>query len=92
MTGLYRDLLPEDVAENTRRHRLHMFSPPARITTPILEYVMSKQTRNHLASMDPERLAQLQADWAEGEAANSISEPISADIRERARIEWEQSK
>ena len=81
MTGLYANRLPDDVRETVRVNRL-------RIETPILEYVMSKQTRRHLASMDPERLAKLQADWADGEAANSISEPISPEIKALADKEW----
>lgn len=47
------------------------------------------KARRHLASLSPERRAQLEQEWAEAEFHR---EPISADIREHARIEWEQSK
>lgn len=47
------------------------------------------KARRHLASLSPERRAQLEREWAEAEFHR---EPISAELRERARIEWEQSK
>lgn len=44
------------------------------------------KARRHLAAMDPARRARLEDEWA---AAEFHREPISAELRERARIEWE---
>lgn len=94
----YASLLPEDVRENTRRHRTDWAAPfhPAddlRVHTPIVKARVPRKDRQHLAEMSAERRAQLEADWIAGEAAvPSCAEPISAELRERARIEWEQSK
>lgn len=95
-TGAFEALIPEDVRENVRQHRINWearYHPldDLRVTTPVLEYVQSKQTREHLASMDPERRAQLERDWAEG-ARNPHGEPISDALRARAAAEWENSK
>ena len=98
MIGLYLDKLPEDVRENTRRHRTDWAAPfhPAddlRVHTPIVKARVPRKDRQHLAAMTPERRAALEAEWMAGEnAVPSCAEPISADIRALARIEWEQSK
>lgn len=93
MTGLYSPLIPEDVKECVRKHRTNWdarYHPldDLRVKTPVLEYVQSKQTREHLASMDAEYRAQLERDWAEG-ARNPHGDPISDALRARARLEWE---
>lgn len=92
--GLYADILPDDVKNRVREHRTNWdarFQPSdnLRITTPILEFVMSKQTRADLNAMAPEYRARLEREWAE--AAGVTGEPISAELRERARLEWENS-
>lgn len=60
--GIYLEKLPQDVRENTRRHR-----------TFAEDVVNAQRARRHLAAMPRERLAQLQAEWLAAEAINDRS-------------------
>lgn len=96
--GLYADVLPADVRANAaeQRTRINWDAPyqitdDLRITTPILEYVMSDKTRAHLASMPADVRERYEREWAEGEAEVAIGDPISAEIKARAAAEWDSS-
>lgn len=91
-TPAFSHKLTDDVRENVRQHRKNWEAPfrpgeNLRVTTPILEFVMSKQTRADLNAMDPEYRARLEREWAE--AAGVTGEPISDAIKARAAAEWE---
>ena len=99
MRGAFADKIPADVSQTVRETKQAIdwnapFHPSddLRVTIPIAKANTPRKVRQHLADMPEERREALEREWLDAEAAvPSVCEPVSPELRERARIEWEQS-